>query len=29
VVGFLAVGVTQVILAGGIDLSGGSIIGAT
>ena len=29
VVGILAVGVTQVIIAGGIDLSGGSIIGAT
>ncbi|MFM8607907.1 MAG: ABC transporter permease [Hyphomicrobiales bacterium] len=29
VVGILAVGVTQVIISGGIDLSGGSIIGAT
>lgn len=29
VVGILAIGVTQVIIAGGIDLSGGSIIGAT
>ena len=29
VIGILAVGVTQVIIAGGIDLSGGSIIGAT
>ena len=28
VVGILAIGVTQVIIAGGIDLSGGSIIGA-
>ncbi len=29
VVGILAIGVTQVIIAGGIDLSGGSIIGAS
>jgi len=29
VVGILAVGVTQVIISGGIDLSGGSIIGAS
>lgn len=29
VVGILAIGVTQVIICGGIDLSGGSIIGAT
>ena len=29
VVGILAIGVTQVIISGGIDLSGGSIIGAT
>jgi inositol transport system permease protein len=29
VVGILAVGVTQVIISGGIDLSGGSVIGAT
>ncbi len=29
VVGILAIGVTQVIIAGGIDLSGGSIIGVT
>ena len=29
VIGIMAVGVTQVIISGGIDLSGGSIIGAT
>ena len=29
VVGILAIGVTQVIISGGIDLSGGSVIGAT
>ena len=29
IVGVLAIGVTQVIISGGIDLSGGSIVGAT
>lgn len=29
VIGIIAIGVTQVIISGGIDLSGGSIIGAT